>query len=48
MELQLENTPNKIGKTNTIDMCIYVYMYIANIQVPTNIQPNGSSLYKNV
>ena len=23
MELQLKNTPNKIGKTNTIDMYIY-------------------------
>ena len=26
----------------------YVYMYIAKIQVFTNTQPNGSTLYKNV
>ena len=43
MGLQPENTPNKTGK-NTIDM----YMYIANIQVHTSMQPNGSSLYKDV
>ena len=32
MELQLENTPNKTGKTNTIDM--YIYIYIAKILAP--------------
>ena len=41
MGLQLENTPNKTGK-NTIDMSIYIH--IAKIQVPTNIQSNGYSL----
>ena len=45
MKLQLENTPNKTEK-NTIDM--YIYLHIAKIQVPTNIQPIGSSLYKDV
>ena len=44
MQFQLENTPNKIGKTNTKDM----YIYREKIQISTNIQPNGSSLYKDV